>query len=114
MTDANAQPLCSLFARYSYHVVTSAACMPASCKFGIYKRVAIVEVDHHERPSDYVPERIVDLRGVRVAALWDRLNVGLTEQCAYRRALVEAESMAAELRQQRLVEASQDAGLLAA
>lgn len=107
-------PLCSPEARYTYHVVASAACMPASCKFGVYRRVAVIEVDHHERPLGYVPERVADLRGVRITWLADRLNVGKTADCAYNRALIEARAFANTARMQRVFDcAAESAGLAA-
>lgn len=106
----NTETLCPLSQRYTYHVLTAAACMPASNKFGVYKRVAVVEVDHHERPIGFVPERIADCRGVRVMQLHDRLNVGTTEACAYGRALAQADERAEQLRTTRAREAAIDSG----
>ena len=102
-------PLCSLGERYTYHVVSASASMPNKC-WGIYKRVAVIEVDHHERPAGYVPERIADAYGITVCETWERLNVGKTEDCAYARALVDAQNTAQELRTQRGREAAEDRG----
>lgn len=93
-------PLAPITARYTYHVVSSAACMPNSC-WGVYRRVAVLEVDHHERPG-HTPTRIADVRGVRVVATWERLNVGTTDACAYRVALRDAEACAERLRSERV------------
>lgn len=89
-------PLCSERERYTYHVISSAAPMPSSCK-GVYKRVAVLRVDHHERPIGYKPERIAEVRGVEIIDTWERLNVGSTERCAYRRALADARVLAQKL-----------------
>lgn len=76
-------------------VVSSAACMPSSC-WGVYKRIGVLEVESS------VDERrlTIDERRkgvVRVVTTWERLNVGRTERCAYQKALVEAEALAASL-----------------
>ena len=104
-----AAPLCSLAQRYTYHVVSSAASMPNKCR-GVYKRVAVIEVDHHERPLGTGPTRIADEIGVGVVATWERLNVGTTDACAYRVALREAAEVADDCRAKRAREAAEDAG----
>lgn len=75
-------------------VMTAAACMPASCK-GTYRRIAVVEVrEGAPRP------KMISLRArgvICIARTWERLNVGLTERCAYQRALREAKCLAADL-----------------
>ena len=77
----------------AYVVKTSAAKMAASVK-GQYRRVAVLEVDPGTEPS-MISERA---RGVRrIVQIWDRLNVGTTDRCAYRVALAEAEAMVAKL-----------------
>ena len=102
-------PLCSPAERYTYHVVSSAAPM-GGAKFGVYKRVAVVEVDHHERPIGFVPERIAAARGVKVVWIRDRCSVGTTDACAYRVALRSAERAAADARNDRAEDAARDAG----
>jgi len=37
-------------------VMTAAACMPGSCKFGIYKKVAVVETDGVVMPKQINPK----------------------------------------------------------
>jgi hypothetical protein len=89
-------PLCPTSARYTYHVVVSAAQMPNTCK-GVYKRIAVLRVDRHERPVDWTPQTIRACRGVEIVETWERLNVGLTERCAFKRALVEANELQGRL-----------------
>lgn len=80
--------------RNHFIVQTAAAAMPGSC-WGVYRRVAVLEV---ERGISRVSSISAHARGcVRVVATWERLNVGHTERCAYRRALAEAERLAATL-----------------
>lgn len=74
-----------------YVVMTAAAKMPGSCKFGRYGKVAVVETDGYHTPKQIHP-RHAAVRSI--VAVWDRLNIGHTERCAYRRALAEAEAMA--------------------
>ena len=90
-------PLVSPAARYSYHMLISAAQMPSSSR-GVYKRIAILRVDHHERPIDFAPKTIRELRGVEIVQLWDRLNVGTSDRCAFKVAEREALAALAELR----------------
>lgn len=76
-----------------YVVKTAAAQMPGSC-WGVYRRVAVLEVERGTVPA-MISERA---RGVvRVVETWEKLNVGKTERCAYRVALREAEELAARL-----------------
>lgn len=74
-------------------VMTAAAKMPRTCK-GRYRRVAVVELtEGFEGVPAMISERA---RGVaRIVAIWDQLNVGKTDACAYARALAEAETMRA-------------------
>ena len=76
-----------------YIVKTSAARMPSTCK-GRYRHVAVMEVD----PGS-VPAMIsVRARGVRrIIQTWDKVNVGQTDRCAFKRALAEADRLAAQL-----------------
>ena len=94
-TETPALPLCPVSARYTYHVVTSAACMPNKC-WGIYKRAALLRVDRHERPASYTPKTIRAVRGVEIVSLQDKLNVGTTDRCAYKQALAFLESLRAD------------------
>lgn len=82
--------------------MTSAAAMPQSC-WGVYRRVAVLEVDPGARPA-MISERA---RGVRrVVAMWEKLNVGKVAlhaglrpvgRCAWSRAMIDAAEMAEEL-----------------
>lgn len=80
-----------------YIVKTSRANMPSRC-YGVYRRVAVLEVKRGVLEVSMISERA---RGVvRVVRTWEKRNVGRTEKCAYRRALAEAEALAAELNKQ--------------
>ena len=75
-------------------VQDAAAFMPSSC-WGVYRRVAVLEVD---APSKRVAMISTRARGChRVVKTWERLNVGKTDRCAFNRAYAEAEKLAAEL-----------------
>lgn len=80
-----------------YIVMTAAACMPGPLKFGTYKRVAVVETDGVRMPKQINP-RHAAVRSIPF--LRDRLNVGTTDRCAFRRALADAEAVAAQLNAQ--------------
>lgn len=76
-----------------YIVKDSAARMPGSCK-GRYHHVAVMEIEPGTVPS-MISARA---RGVRrIVQTWDRLNVGQTDRCAFKRALAEADRLAAQL-----------------
>jgi hypothetical protein len=67
-----------------YIVQTAAAPMPNSC-WGVYRRVAVLEVEPGIERVTMISDRA---RGVvRVVQTWEALNVGSTERCAYERAL---------------------------
>jgi hypothetical protein len=80
-------------------VMTAAANMPSSCK-GTYRRVAVVETNlpEGEKPK-FIGDRAKGL--VRIVETWERLNCGTSPRCAYAKALVEAEAMAAEMQQNK-------------
>lgn len=70
-----------------YQIVVKKERMPASCKFGEYKRIAIVETTDEK----YVPMISTRSKNVtRVVRQWNKLNVGKTENCAFERAMKEA------------------------
>jgi len=75
-----------------YIVMTSAARMPNSC-WGIYRNVAVVEIDQHMTARGQLP-KMISRRAKGVLALYHmgRLNVGYTERCAYAKAVKEAET----------------------
>lgn len=85
-------------------VMTSAAKMPTSC-WGQYRNVALVHIDQHYTATGKIPAIISErARGVvrlsTMASAVIRLghhNVGSTERCAYRRAIVLAEQRAQRL-----------------
>lgn len=75
-------------------VMSSAACMPASC-WGRYRKIAVVELDG---TTDYPKMISIRARGVkRVVRVWDRLFHGKTDACAFGVALSAAEAMAERL-----------------
>lgn len=75
-----------------YIVKTITGNTPGSCCWGTYKRVAVLEVEDDVRDVEMISARA---RGViAVVRTWDERNVGLTERCAYRRALTEARELA--------------------
>ena len=77
----------------TFIVLDKAAKMPNSC-WGKYRRVAVLEVEQGSIPA-MISKRA---RGViRVVATWEKLNVGLTERCAFERALSEAHDLARQL-----------------
>ena len=77
-----------------YIVQSASAQMPASCR-GRYMRVAVLEVPAGVERATMISDRARDV--VRVVETWERLSVGLTERCAYRRALAAAKALAAKL-----------------
>jgi hypothetical protein len=77
-------------------VMTGSAQMPSSC-WGHYKRVAVVETDLAEGQPRFIGERAKGL--VRIVETWERRNVGKTKRCAYRKALLEAQTLADKLNQ---------------
>lgn len=75
-------------------VQTATAHMPSKCK-GRYGRVAVLEVDAN---LDRVSMISVHATGCyQVVATWERLNIGYTERCAFRRAVSDAEELADKL-----------------
>lgn len=74
-------------------VMTAAACMPGSC-WGRYGKVAVVETDGVNMPNQIHPRHKAVKAIVRT---WDRLNIGHTSRCAFRRGLAEAHALADRL-----------------
>ena len=77
-------------------VVTKSASMPASCR-GIYRRVAVVDVDYWLAwDTSYQPREIsLRCKGVnRIVFDLGPQSVGTTLRCAYQRALVRAHQIA--------------------
>ncbi len=78
-------------------VQTAAANMPASC-WGRYGKVAVLEVDAGLEFVHAITDRS---RGChQVVAVWDRLNIGSTDRCAFAIAEDEAYNYAAALNKQ--------------
>ena len=76
-----------------YVVRVSSANMPGSC-WGKYAHVAVMEVAPGTMPT-MISERAKGV--VRIVRAWRSRNVGTTERCAFRRALAEANELAAKL-----------------
>jgi hypothetical protein len=77
----------------TFVVLDKAAKMPGTC-WGIYRRVAVLEVTQGAIPA-MISRRA---RGVvRVVATWERCNVGKTDRCAFSKARAEARALAAQL-----------------
>lgn len=70
----------------TYYVTCAAAKMPTSC-WGTYRRVAVMAWDSTLGPR---PKTIRDTRAAVVVDTWEKLNVGVSERCAYSRAYGEA------------------------
>jgi hypothetical protein len=79
-------------------IVMEASTTPSANCWGRYKRVAVVVIDSDVlRDFDRSFPRCISARArgvVRIVRVWERLNVGSTDRCAYRRALDEAEELA--------------------
>jgi hypothetical protein len=74
----------------TFIIKDSSAKMPSSCK-GIYRRVAVLEMEPGAPPPSMISERA---RGVvRIVRIWDKLSVGKTDRCSYRAALAEASAL---------------------
>jgi hypothetical protein len=72
-------------------LVMSASTTPSSTCWGVYGRVAVLEIlDQSARPTC-----IRDTRGAKVLATWENCNIGTTDRCAYWRAVREAQEFAA-------------------
>ena len=79
-------------------VMDAAACMPTSC-WGRYRRVAVVIVECDEGGTPIQPRMIsTHARGViRIVRTWERLNVGITDRCAFARAKADAQIVADQI-----------------
>ena len=78
----------------AYIVQTAAAKMPSSCK-GEYRRVAVLEVKNGVKKASFISVISKDVK--RVIRVWERLNVGTSDRCAYAVALKEAEALVEKL-----------------
>ena len=77
-----------------YIIKTAGESMPARCK-GTYRKVAVLELDPTHTDVAMISERA---RGVvRIVHLERKLNVGLTDKCAYERALAFARDLIQDL-----------------
>jgi hypothetical protein len=89
-------------------VMTASAQMPARCK-GRYRKIALVQLSQHYTAHGLRPHAISHhARGVlRIVQLGSH-HVGLTDRCAYARALARAEEMCADLNNTPSVMAGDD------
>ena len=78
----------------AYIIQTASEKMPGRCS-GSYRKVAILEVLDGVDKVSMISDRAKGV--IRIVARWDRLSVGKTDRCAYRRALAQAEDMLARL-----------------
>ena len=78
-----------------YIVMTATEKMPASC-WGRYRRVAVVRLeDGFTGEPKMISERARGL--AEIVEEWRACSVGTTDRSAYRRAVAEAEALAARL-----------------
>jgi hypothetical protein len=84
-----------------YVVMTATAAMPGSCR-GTYRRVAVVDVLAYDWNRGRRPKMIsARARGAYRVIDLGHHSVGVTERCAYERALKRAAALAAELNSAR-------------
>jgi hypothetical protein len=83
------------------HIVMEASAqVPSSWKWQRpMRKVAVVELTDEYAASGERPKMISDrAKGVaKIVEVWDRLNVGKTDKCAYRVTLKEAQELAMRL-----------------
>lgn len=93
-------------------IVMEASTTPSANCWGKYKRVAVVVVDADVlREFDRAFPACISARArgvVRIVRTWEKLNVGTTDRCAYRRALDDAEELAEQINAE-LAEGNQNA-----
>jgi|TARA_R110000824_G_scaffold16325_2_gene67831 hypothetical protein len=79
-------------------VVDKSAHMPNSC-WGNYRRVGVVELTASAQREGSFPKMLSKRAHAvhRVVDVWENCNVGTTDRCAYRRAVVEADDLARDL-----------------
>lgn len=76
-----------------YVIKVSGAAMPSSC-WGIYRRIAVIEVEKGVSPK-MISDRA---RGVvRIVETWEDLHLGQTRRCAVARAMLDAIALANSL-----------------
>ena len=82
-----------------FTVQTASAKMPANC-WGRYGKVAVLELNDGFESSDVtmISERAKAVK--RIVALWDKLNIGKTDRCAFAIAEAEAWELCDELNDQ--------------
>jgi hypothetical protein len=73
--------------------MTAQARKPASCKFGNYGRVALIETNGSAPKQIHPNHKAVK----RIIKTWEMRNVGSTEKCAFRIALKEAREICENL-----------------
>lgn len=77
------------------HFIVQTASTQCAAKFGNYRKVAILEVTEGLIEVSMISAHAKGC--VRVVAMWDRLNVGTTDACAYQMQLAEAVKVTADL-----------------
>jgi predicted ATP-dependent protease len=79
-------------------VVDKSAKMPLNC-WGNYRRVGVVELTAEAQRQGSLPKMLsTRAKAVnRVVDTWENCNVGTTNRCAYRKAVVEANELARDL-----------------
>ena len=79
-------------------VVDKSAHMPNSC-WGVYRRVGVVELTVEAQREGSFPAMLSKRATAvnRVVDTWENCNVGTTNRCAYRRAVVAANDLADKL-----------------
>lgn len=80
-----------------FYVLDKAAKMPSSCKWGGYRKVAVVEAAVPGECPTAIDARRADVADI--VCVWDRLSGGRSDgtRTAYARALKEAKEMAERL-----------------
>jgi hypothetical protein len=79
----------------NHFIVKTASCTPSSSCWGKYARVAVLECEHWQHEPKMISTHAKGV--VRVVETWENCNVGLTERCAFRRALKEAQELCDKL-----------------
>lgn len=79
----------------AFIVKTAADRVPGG--WGTYRRVAVLEVEPGVTADDVAMISPRAKGVIRVVETWNRLNVGKTDRCAYRRALAAAHALAEDL-----------------
>lgn len=81
------------------HFIVQTASTRCASKFGVYRKVAILEVEEGLECVSMISSRAKGC--VQVVAEWDRLNVGKTDKSAYYMQLADAEDACKKLNSAR-------------